>query len=348
MASCARPRSLPPHEESEPAASPKLSAPITSVPPSPSPAYTGVYTGTPTPNPTPLGYGNGKAVESYIVQPGETLSLIAAVFGCTVKEIVAANDLSSADSIRAGQTLQIPITATEIGPALKLVPDSEMVYGPAYIHFDLSGFVAEQGGYLADYTNEVEGQLLTGVEIIRLVSQRFSVGPRVLLALLEMQSGWVTEPQPADDTLVYPLGYAQEYHKGLFNQLSWAAVRLNQGYYGWKRGDRETVRLANGVRAGIAPELNPGTVGVQNCLAGLADSWEEWLALVGSDGFRATYERLFGNPFAYSIDPLMPPDLQQPELRLPWMAEDTWYLTSGPHGGWGTGSGRAALDFVPG
>jgi len=64
-------------------------------------------------------------------------------------------------------------------------------------------------------------------------------------------------------------------------------------------------------------------------------------------GFLVTYERLFGNPFAYTVDPLVPPDLVQPELRLPWEDGHTWYFTGGPHGGWGNGSGRAALDFVP-
>lgn len=354
LVACARDPTAQPPESDEPAETVNPSAPVTPTPslpptlvPSPSPAYTGIYTGTPTPNPTPVGYESGEAVESYVVQPGETLSLIASVLGSTVEEIVAANNLVSADSIRAGQTLHIPARAAETGPAHKLVPDSELVYGPAYVYFDLKGFVDDQDGYLAGYAEEVEGRRLTGVEIVRLVSQRFSVGPRVLLALLELQSGWVTEAQPAEGVLAYPLGYAQEYHKGLFAQLSWAAVRLNQGYYGWKRGDREMVRLANGVRVAVAPELNPGTAGVQNCLAGVSDSWDEWLALVGPDGFLATYERLFGNPFAYAIEPLLPPDLKQPELRLPWEAGDTWYFTGGPHGGWGDGSGRAALDFVP-
>jgi len=292
--------------------------------------------------------------ESYVVQPGETLGWIAMVFGCTVEEIVAANGLPDADSLSIGQTLVIPVNATETGPYLKLIPDSELVYGPAYIHFDLAGFVDGQGGYLAGYTEEVEGNLLTGIEIVQLVSQRFSVGPRVLLTLLELQSGWVTNPQPAGETLVYPLGHIQDYHEGLFQQLEWAAVRLNEGYYGWKWGNRATVRLSNGVRAAIAPGLNPGTAGVQNCLAELSLTWDEWLALVsppmgGTEGgnFLATYEHLFGNPFAYTVEPLVPSDLDQPELRLPWESGDTWYYTGGPHGGWGNGSGSAALDFVP-
>jgi murein DD-endopeptidase MepM/ murein hydrolase activator NlpD len=144
------------------------------------------------------------------------------------------------------------------------------------------------------------------------------------------------------------VGCVQGCQQGLFEQLSWAAVRLNEGYYGWKYGDRATARLGDGTRATFAPGLNPGTAGVQNCLAALSTGWDDWLGKMGSGGFPATYERLFGNPFAYTVDPLVPPSLTQPELRLPWEAGRTWYLTGGPHGGWGNGSGNAALDFVPG
>lgn len=309
--------------------------------------YPGTYSGTPTPNPTPEAYAEGPATDTYTVQPGETLGFIASVYGCTVDEIVAANGLASADAIGAGQKLRIPVRATETGPALKLVPDSEMVYGPATVDFDLERFVAGQGGYLAGYAEQVEGELLTGSEIVQLVAQRFSVGPRVLLALLELQSGWVTQAQPAGGTLVYPLGHVAGYQEGLFRQLGWGAVRLNEAYYGWKRGDWKTVYLNDGMRIGLHPGLNPGTVGIQNCLAELASGREEWLALAGPDGFLATYERLFGSPFAFTIDPLVPQDLRQPELRLPWEAGETWYLTGGPHGGWGDGSGMAAVDFVP-
>jgi LysM repeat protein len=316
--------------------------------PSPSPAYPGTYSGTPTPNPTPVGHGEGSGVETYTVQPGETLSFIASVYGCSVEEIVAANNLSSAHTIQVGQTLRIPTMAAETGPSLKLVPNSELVYGPATVDFDLEGFVMGQGGYLADYVEDVEGQLLTGPEVVQLVAQRFSVGPRVLLALLELKSGWVTEAQPGGETLVYPMGHVEGYQEGLFHQLSWAAVRLNEGYYGWKGGDRGTVRLKSGARIGVAPELNAGAVGVQNCLAGMAASWDEWKSMVGRQGFLATYERFFGNPFAYTVEPLVPDDVAQPEMRLPWPSGETWYLTGGPHGGWADGSGMAALDFVPG
>jgi hypothetical protein len=262
-----------------------------------------------------------------------------------VDEIAAANNISP-NSIWPGQRLTIPIGASECGPALKLVPDSELVYGPAYIHFDLGGFVESQGGYLASYLANVEGQPRTGSEIVQLVAQRHSVGPRVLLALLELRAGWVTNPNPPADTLAFPMGAQTGYLEGLFDGLSWAAAELNSGYYGWKYSGWSTIRLDDGSRLAIAPGLNAGTAAIHNYLGQVAYG-EEWLSLVGSEGFMATYEHLFGDPFAYSVDPLLPPDLTQPELLLPWEVGRTWYLTGGPHSGWVRGSGWAALDFVP-
>jgi LasA protease len=85
---------------------------------------------------------------------------------------------------------------------------------------------------------------------------------------------------------------------------------------------------------------------VQNCLAELSSTWDEWFDQTGPVGYAASYQRLFGNPFAYTVDPLVPPELTQPEMQLPWEVGETWYLTGGPHGGWAEGSGRPALDFV--
>ncbi len=142
------------------------------------------------------------------------------------------------------------------------------------------------------------------------------------------------------------MGIYEPQREGLFEQLSWTAAELNSGYYGWKYGDWTVIHFADGSRLGISPGLNAGTVGVHNYLAQVA-SGEEWEAFVGPQGFAAVYQAMFGNPFAYTVDPLLPPGLTQPEMLLPWEAGEEWYLTGGPHGGWGRGSGWAALDFTP-
>jgi LysM repeat protein len=52
------------------------------------------------PTPTPAGL--------YVVQPGDTLSGLAEDFGTTVEELMAANGLTDANALQAGQTLLIP------------------------------------------------------------------------------------------------------------------------------------------------------------------------------------------------------------------------------------------------
>ena len=59
-----------------------------------------------------------------------------------------------------------------------------------------------------------------------------------------------------------------------------------------------------------------------------------------------TYQKWFGEPLQYATA-ILPGDLKQPELTLPWTAGETWYFSGGPHGGWASGSGWAAVDFVP-
>ncbi|MGI6495782.1 MAG: LysM peptidoglycan-binding domain-containing protein [Kiritimatiellia bacterium] len=55
----------------------------------------------------PAGGSSGSGYE-HVVQAGETLSAIAAAYGCPVKRIMDANNIRNANQIRAGQKLFIP------------------------------------------------------------------------------------------------------------------------------------------------------------------------------------------------------------------------------------------------
>lgn len=309
----------------------------------------------PTPDPTRVTALDRKNVETYIVKRGDTLNAIGERYGVTAAQIAQANNLQLADPIFPGQALLIPLPdKTAYGPALKLLPDSEFVYGPSTADFNLEGFIHSRGGYLAAYSEEVDAvyldglrpRTLTGAEIMRLVATRYSVHPRLLLAVLEQQSGWVTNPRPDSNTLAYPLRRVEVRREGLFRQLSWAANQLNLGYYGWRAGWLVSLTFETGGLKIIAPELNAGTVGVQNFFARVSTR-EQWLRLVGEGGFRATYDSLFGNPFRFAEEPLVPPDLVQPPLTLPFEPGKVWAFTGGPHGAWDSGSAWAALDFAP-
>lgn len=304
------------------------------------------YTGTPTPDPPhPTAVPGGDTIHR--VNPGETLGYIAQLYGRSVNDLLAANALAQADLLFVGQEITIPgQTAALIGTTFKIIPDSELVYGPAARGFDVRAFAERFNGRLLRYEEEVEGQLLAGPEIVSLVAHRYSVNPRLLLAALEYRAGWVTQPEGVSD--VFVMGRVQNGAEGLYRQLSWAADQLNWGYYGRAEGGLHTFVLGDGTRIAYAAQINHGTAGVQRLLGShSAATYESWLQDVGRDGLYAVFTQLFGNPFAYSIDPLWPSDLAQPPLELPWSSGETWYFTSGPHGGWASGSAWAALDFAP-
>jgi LasA protease len=307
------------------------------------------YWGTPTPDPPRavggIGAGNSELL-MHTVNVGETLSQIALLYGSTIEDLVAANNLVNSNIIAVGQILLIPGRETFTGSSFKIIPDSELVYGPAAKGFDVYTAVSGYNGYLLRHVEEVEGQLLSGAEIVQLVANRFSVNPRLLLAALEHRSGWVTQSTLLDDG--YPMGHVAPGASGLYKQLSWAANLLNWGMYGRAEGGLKTMVLKDGTRIAFAPDINDGTAGVQKWLGAHNDAtYSHWLEETGLHGFFATYSRLFGNPFAYAVEPLWPPNLSQPPLLLPWSFGETWYFTGGPHGGWASGSAWAALDFVP-
>jgi LasA protease len=302
---------------------------------------------TPTPDaPHPLPPLRTEA-EQYVVQPRDSLHAIAQRYFVSVKAILEANDISQPDYLEIGQELTIPATQPEgTGPAFKIIPDSELVYSPSSVDFRLAEFVHQQGGYLSSYKEEVDERPLSGVKIVQRVAEEFSVNPRLLLAVLEYQSGWVTKKDPDESTLDYPMGLAVEWRNGLYNQLAWAADNLNRGYYLWRVNGLAIWILADGSILNIDASINAGTAGVQHLFSQLYDG-AEWERAVSPAGVFAVYEQFFGFPFRWSIDPLVPENLVQPQMQLPFEEGDTWAFTGGPHGGWGSGSAWAAIDFAP-
>jgi murein DD-endopeptidase MepM/ murein hydrolase activator NlpD len=285
--------------------------------------------------------------ETYVVQAGDTLGAIGLRYGVSVEALMQANGLYDPNALDVGQTLKIPVpTPQATGPSFKILPDSELVYGPMSLTLDLEAFIRSKAGYLASYQQDVDGEVLNAAQIVRLVAQNYSVNPRLLLAVLEYHSGWVTNPNPNPATLDTPLGFNDNWHIGLYRQLTWAANALNQGYYRWRVGAVSDWVLADGSVVPVAPSINAGTAGVQNLFAQL-DDYPTWLQDVSQNGLSATYSQLFGYPFDLAIEPIVPGNLIQPPMQLPFASGEIWAFTGGPHGGWDEGSVWAALDFAP-
>ncbi len=301
----------------------------------------------PTANPTPI---PTPGVVAHTVQQGETLSLLAALYGAPLPNVLALNPgLTEASILQVGQVLNMPGQPVNTTPPNKLIPDSELVNSPAASRFDVAAYVRFQPGFIRVYSEDVgNGRVMSGAELVQFIATSASVNPRLLLALLEYRSGWITNPVPTNEQIAYPMGLVNPRVRGLLNQLDWAARQLNNGYYGWRTRGLRTLEFPDKSRLAFAPTLNGGTVGVQNYLALTAPNRQAWEYDVSPAGFFTTYMALFGDPFRYAIEPLIPPDLQAPELNFPFPRNEIWFLTSGPHGGWDArASGWAAIDFAP-
>jgi murein DD-endopeptidase MepM/ murein hydrolase activator NlpD len=302
---------------------------------------------TPTPDAAHTLPGLRTEEEQYVVQPGDILNQIARRYQVSLQLLVNANQLQNPDYLEVGQVLVIPAPEPgPVGPAYKVIPDSELVFGPASVEFDVDNFVSRYDSYLLRYEQEVEGRILSGSQIVERVAQDYSINPRLLLAVLEYQAGWVTRANPPSERRETPIQQLENWRKGLYFQLTWTANNLNRGFYLWQVGGLGYFILPDGAVVPVDPTLNAGTAGVQY-LFSLIYERQDWEAAVTAEGLQAVYQGFFGYPFHWAVEPLLPEGLYQPTMQLPFEPGQGWAFTGGPHAGWGDGSAWAGLDFAP-
>ena len=286
----------------------------------------------------------------YETAPGETLAALSARFEVDPGLISADRFLPSGGFLPTGVRVQIPNVLETVSPGVQVLPDSEVVYSPSAADFDVDSYVRSAGGFLAQYVETFDdGTELSGAAIVQSVADELSVNPRLLLALLEYQSGWVFGAPPDGRAGQYPIGFRIPGRSGLYQELRIAATQLNLGYYGWREGTLVETRFEDGTALRFHPALNAGSVALMHLLAILRppNRWTESLYDAGS--LPALYAADFGDPWALAqaAGPVLPPGLIQALLELPFSPGERWSLTGGPHLAWNAGTPRGALDFSP-
>jgi murein DD-endopeptidase MepM/ murein hydrolase activator NlpD len=298
---------------------------------------------TPTADPKPEGY-----VE-YSTQSGDTLAAVASHFGVEKSEIIFADETVEERLLPPGTRLYIPALLGSTTPSELLIPDSDVVFSPSTIGFDTTAFVNEKGGKLSTYTELMTRGTTPGAEILYQLAQEYSINPRLLLSLLEYQSGWVTGDPQTPDEEKYPYGFIKADKSQLYKQLGLAIRQLEIGYYGWRAGTLTELTFTDGTTLRLAPNLNAGTVAVMQYFASVATPAEWQAALYGDGSFPQVHTALFGDAWerAATVEPLFPAGTLQPEMNLPFSEGQVWNYTCGPHEAWGNDGPAAALDFAP-
>ncbi len=331
------------------AAQVQAEATATFTPPS-VPTQTPSPTNTAEPTPTSIFEIGKDGFLVYTTQQGDTLPAIAARFGVSTAAIQAESGLSAEGFLPVGQNILIPDTLEDALPFNSpILPDCEVTYGPSVGGFDAAAFAVEAGGFLAGYVETVDEESLGGPEIVQRVAVETSTNPRLLLAFLEYQSGWVFgHPEGAAENS-YPIGFGAGTDTGLYKELMITAKLLAQGFYGWRDASLLEITFLNGSTARLAPELNAGSTALMRLFAALYPQagWEE--NLFGESSFLEFYQTLFDDPWERSaaVEPYLSDATIQPDLTFPFAVGEGWSLTGGPHITWQTGTPWGALDFAP-
>jgi LasA protease len=301
-----------------------------------------------TPFPTRPEFEPGALVD-YVAQTGDTLTALASRFNTTVEEILAVNNFipPSATTMPPGMPMKIPIYYQPFwGTPYQIIPDSLFINGPAQQGFNTSDFISNYAGWLSRYSGYAAGDQRTGAELVDLIALNYSISPRLLLALLEYQSGALSEPEISEAVGEYYLGVNDILRRGLYLQLSTAANRLNNGYYAWRIGELTSFEHRDGRLERPDPWQNAATVALQLYFSHLYD-YQNYAKAVDQNGLAYTYQILFGDPWT-GVESHIPGSLVQPEFKLPFKVGIEWALTGGPHTAWGQGLPYTALDFAPG
>ena len=238
----------------------------------------------------------------YYSQSGDTLETIAKHFRTAPSRIQNPTQANTDGFLAAGIPLFVPNAQFYAPYHQFILADNLVIYGRNANSVDVLGISSLAGGYLNHYAEYLFEGRFTGPEIVALVALETSTDPRLLLTLLEYQSGWVYGwPEGAEEDKS-PLNYEAVGVEGLYEELQIAVRELARGYFGWREGLLQTLRFKDDSQASIHPELNAGSVAVQYLFAGLYTPANFYPNLYGESGFLALYRQMFGDPSQLALE----------------------------------------------
>jgi murein DD-endopeptidase MepM/ murein hydrolase activator NlpD len=218
----------------------------------------------------------------------------------TQNGVVAATPTTKGTS---GPTATLAPSAT-VTPRLAAIIDSiRYSYEPGWGTLEVQAFLDTQPGTLKSAAYSAGGQRITLAAAIADQALLYNINPKVLLTVLEMESGLVRGANPAPNEIGWAVGYRQDKAWGLGPQLNWAA--------------RELYRSARDDPGSIAAR-GWGTYAVARLLSQTVDrDTQGWTFERSTSVFVQTYKALFGED-PRLVPTGMPAPASGPFLRPPY------------------------------
>ena len=232
-----------------------------------------------------------------------------------------------------------------------MISDERFIMG-SQLPLHLATFLSERSEHLSAVPlGTCDGKPWTLSDQLEFLGHLTTVDPRVILTVLELKRGLLTNPDPTEADLRWAMGYQDARYAGLAKQIELAAQELSAGFYAYYSGETDLeIVFADGSRQQASRDINAGTYALQRFLA-LGSLQEEWRHLIGRGpgSFYETYQRFFGDPLDGQVQVASPQGFPTDmELRLPWRMGESWYFSSGPHRTNPSDSVLGAVDWAPG
>ncbi|MCS6941168.1 MAG: peptidoglycan DD-metalloendopeptidase family protein [Roseiflexus sp.] len=215
-------------------------------------------------------------------------------------------------------TQPVAPTATSSAPTPVAEPvlasffdDQRLTYEPDFYALEIQAFLDGQAGPLKGIVMPVGDRQHTFAEALTGQAVYYSVNPKIILALIELQSRLISDPQPAADQFAWAVGFRGENgrRRGLQAQVRWAVKELLYARRDYPQ--RVALTFADGSTAPPSEGMSLAEYALARVLAPTTAP-ERLPALM--ERFRATYTRLFDDPRVPPADwsPPSPPFLTRP------------------------------------
>jgi len=197
-----------------------------------------------------------------------------------------------------------------------LLDDGRLFYEPGWGSIEVREYLQTRAGTLADTTLWVGDTEMLLPDIIAGKCLLYGLNPKVVLALLEFQSGLVDAPDPSPDALAWAMGRRQWEDQGLEPQIDWAVRELFRATRDFPLA-RDLI-LSDGSTIPIPVGTNLGSYALMRVVALAGDASDlERLLSPGSSSFVAIYRRLFAEDPREPLSGL-PAPADRPFLAQPY------------------------------
>jgi murein DD-endopeptidase MepM/ murein hydrolase activator NlpD len=188
-----------------------------------------------------------------------------------------------------------PPTPLPIDP---LFHNARLTYAPDFYTPEIQALFEQYRSPLRETSFRIGDRRHSLAETLVNLSSLYNLNPRLLLALLEYQSGLISSSAPTPDQLAWAAGYRGDggNRRGLYNQLRWANRELRWAMRDYaERVDfgLPPLEFADGTRLAVNADVSLSWYMLARVLAPTTTSDRLGREL---DGLVQTYRELFGDP----------------------------------------------------